>query len=73
MKLMMSRRSFLKDLPDDYGDSGSESAPVALGTYYSPSSLFFSLFLLSSSFKIRFLILFHVLDEIGFLKHNQGL
>ena len=59
MKLRMSRERFMKNLPDDNDDSGSELAPVAQELHY---SLFLFPFSILDDFLSDFLSLFLNLD-----------
>ena len=64
----MSRRGFLKDLPEDYGDLGSKSAPVVLRIHYSSSLFPFLLSSLSLSIKFQISLSLSCLAEIGLLE-----
>ena len=65
MKLRMSRERLMRNLPDDNGDSGSESAPVAQElTIHSFSFLFLFWMIFDQIFSLLFLNMdVHMADE----------
>ena len=67
MKLLVSITSFLKDLPDDNSDSGSESAPELKNT------TLFTHLLSSFYFLSIFLHVFSLMILPYLLKKNEGL